>query len=402
MKKYMLKNGATIIFEKNSSESVAVEVMFKVGSNFESREMAGISHFLEHMLFEGTKKRKNSREIANEIEKYGGEFNAYTTGDRTAFFIKIISKKLDVALDILSDMVANPVFDSKVIEKEKMVVLKEINMVTDDPRLHQWVLFQKKLFEKHPARNPTYGSVETVKSFDRNHVAGYYYSHYIPNNMVVSVVGNVINARKKVEEYFGSLKPGKLTRRAVVKEPLQSRIKKFVEKKKVLNSYMVLGYSTVPRTHKDSYVFDVITAILGRGQSGWMFDEIRNKRGLAYQVGVNSERESDYGMFAVYTSLDKSKIEDAKKIILEQFRRLDTVTKQELEEAKTYIEGSHALQMEDNFHNADNLAVWETIKDAKLADLYLSNINKVSLNDVRRVAKEYLNDKYTLVVIEQE
>src|SRR3989338_7384046 len=154
MKKYTLKNGITLIFEKTSSKSVAVEIMFKVGSNFESLKVAGISHFLEHMLFEGTKKRKTSREIANEIEKYGGDFNAYTTGDRTAFFIKIINKRFDVALDILSDMVKNPVFGKKIIEKEKQVILKEINMITDDPRLHQWILFQKTLFERHHAKNP--------------------------------------------------------------------------------------------------------------------------------------------------------------------------------------------------------------------------------------------------------
>ena len=174
MRKYRLKNGITAIFDKNTSKSVAVEVMFRIGSNFESKAMAGISHFLEHMLFEGTKNRKDSREIANEIEKYGGEFNAYTTGDRTSFFIKIINKRFGIALDILSDMVANPVFDKKIIEKEKQVILKEINMVTDDSRLHQWILFQKALFEKHPAKNPTYGTVEAIKGLDRKYVADYY------------------------------------------------------------------------------------------------------------------------------------------------------------------------------------------------------------------------------------
>ena len=402
MRKYRLKNGVTVIFEKNSSKSVAVEVMFKVGSNFESRNMAGISHFLEHMLFEGTKNRKDSREIANEIEKYGGEFNAYTTGDRTAFFIKIINKRFGTALDILSDMVANPVFDQKIIDKEKQVILKEINMVTDDSRLHQWILFQKTLFDKHPAKNPTYGTVETVKSFDRKHVADYYYSHYIPNKMVISVVGNVSNAKEKIEKFFGGLTPRKNIERAKVNEPLQAKIKKFVEKKKTLNSYMVLGYKTVSRLHEDSYVLDVISAILGRGQSGWMFDEIRNKRGLAYQVGVNDENESDYGIFAVYTSLDKRNIEKAKNIILQQFKRLQSLSKNDLEEAKTYIEGSNALDTEDNFSRADNLAVWETIKDAKLADYYLKNTRKVTIDDVKRVAKKYLNDKYAMVVIEQK
>ncbi|MBS3101617.1 insulinase family protein [Candidatus Woesearchaeota archaeon] len=402
MQKYGLRNGITLIFEKNNSKSVALEVMFKVGSNFESKSMAGISHFLEHMLFEGTKSRKDSREIANEIEKYGAEFNAYTTGDRTAFFIKIINKRFDRALDILSDMAANPVFGKKIIEKEKQVILKEINMITDDPRLHQWILFQKTLFERHPAKNPTYGSVEAVKSFDRKHVAGYYFSHYLPNNMIISIVGNVDGAKTKVEKYFGKLKPGKLVRRQPVDEPLQKRIKKLVEKRKTNNSYMALGYKTAPRMHKDSYVFDVIAGILGRGQSGWVFDEIRNKRGLAYQVGVNNESETDYGMFAVYCGLDKKNIEKAKKIILQQFRRLEKLGRNDLEEAKTYIEGSNALETEDNFSRADNLAVWESIKDAKLADSYLKKIRKVTIDDVRRVAKKYLNDRYTMVVIEQK
>jgi len=402
MKKYRLKNGITLIFEKNLSKSVAVEVMFRVGSNFESRKMAGISHFLEHMLFEGTKNRKNSREIANEIEKYGGEFNAYTTGDRTAFFVKIINKRFDKALDVLSDMVANPVFDKKVIEKEKQVILKEINMVTDDSRLHQWVLFQKTLFERHPAKNPTYGTVKAVKSFDRKNVADYYYAHYIPNNMIISVVGNVVKVKEKIVKYFGSLKPGKVIRRGRIMEPTQKKVKKFVEKKKTLNSYMVLGYKTVPRTHKDVYVFDVITAVLGRGQSGWMFDEIRNKRGLAYQVGVNDENESDYGVFAVYTGLDKKNIEKAKEIILQQFRRLEKINEKDLEEAKTFIEGSYILEKEDNFKHADELAVWESIERAELVKSYLKNIRKVRVNDIKRVAKKYLNDKYTLVIIEQK
>ena len=402
MEKHTLENGITIIFEKNSSKSVAIEVMFKVGSNFESAKMAGISHFLEHMLFEGTKKRKDSREIANEIEKYGGEFNAYTTGDRTAFFIKIINKRLDIALDILSDMVANPVFNEKVLDKEKKVVLKEINMVTDDPRMHQWILFQKELFEKHPAKNPTYGTIEAVKSFERNHVSDYYFTHYIPNSMIISVVGNVRDVKEKIKKYFGNLLPKKQFKRAVVNEPLQSKPKTFFEKKKTLNSYIALGYKTVSRMDKESYVFDAIAAILGRGQSGWMFDEIRNKLGLAYQVGVNNESESDYGIFAVYAGLDKKNIKKAREIMLEQFKRLENISENDLEEAKAYIEGKHTIDMEDNFHHADNLAFWESIKDASLAGSYIKNIRKVSLNDIKRVAKKYLNENFTMVVVEQE
>ena len=164
---------------------------------------------------------------------------------------------------------------------------------------------------------------------------------------------------------------------------------------------MVLGYKTVPRLHKDSHVLDVITAILGRGQSGWIFDEIRNKRGLAYQVGVLNEHESDYGFFAVFAGLYKKNIKKAKEITLQQFRKLDKVNKTEVEEAKTYIEGNYTLNMEDNFQSADNLAFWQTIKDARLADNYIKNIKKVKINDIKRVAKRYLNKNYTLVSIEQ-
>ena len=402
MEKFRLKNNITIIFKKTSSKSVAVEVMFKVGSNYESSKIMGISHFLEHMLFEGTKKRNDSRIIANEIEKYGGQFNAYTGEDRTAFFIKIINKRFEIALDILSDIIANPLFDKNKIEKEKQVVLKEINMVTDDPKQHQWVLFQKNLFEKHPAKNPTYGTVKSVKSFSRKIILDYYGKYYTPDNMVISVVGNVSNVKEKIEKYFSGLKPKKVISREKIKEPIQEKIKKFVEKRKIQTSYMVLGFKTVPRMHKDSFALDVIAAILGRPQSGWVFDEIRNKRGLAYQAAVQNELETDYGFFAVFAGLDKKNIEKAIEVILAQFKKLAKISKNELEVAKTYIEGNHTLELEDNFQAADDLAFWEAIKDASLANAFIKNIKKVKVNNVKRVAKKYLTNKYTLVVIEQK
>ncbi|HLG25036.1 MAG TPA: pitrilysin family protein [Candidatus Nanoarchaeia archaeon] len=402
MQKFKLKNGITVIFDKNSSKSVAVEVMVRVGSNNENESQAGLSHFLEHMLFEGTKTRKDSREIANEIEKYGGEFNAYTTGDRTAYFIKIINKQFEKALEILSDMVINSAFDEKIMEKEKQVILKEINMVTDDPRLHQWVLFQKNLFEKHPAKNPTYGTVKAVKGFSRKTLVDYYSEHYVSKNMILSISGNISDAHQKAEKYFGKMRTASVQPRNRMIESPQQKEKKVVEKRKTLNSYLVVGYKTVPRLHKHSYVFDVIHGIIGRGQSGWMFDEIRNKRGLAYQVGIQNEMEIDYGMFAVYCGLDKSKIEKAKEIMMQQFNRLQTISEKDLEEAKNYIEGNFALQTEDNFHRADNVAYWETIKDAALADSYIKNIRRVTTADVKAVAKKYFTGNYTIVVIEQK
>ena len=220
--------------------------------------------------------------------------------------------------------------------------------------------------------------------------------------MVISIVGNVNHVKEKIEKYFDNLKPKKLALRKDIKEPLQKRNKKFVEKRKTVSSYMILGYKSVSRIHKDSYVLDVISAILGKGQSGWIFDEIRNKRGLAYQVGVLNENEGDYGYFAVFAGLDKKNIEKTKGIILQQFRKLNNVGKNDIEEAKSYIEGNHTISMEDNFQKADNIAFWETIKNASLADNYIKNIKRVEINDVKRAARKYLNKNYTLVVIEQK
>ena len=402
MERFQLKNGLTVLFQKNSSDSVALEVMFKVGSNDENPDILGISHFLEHMLFEGTKKRPDSIIISNEIEKYGAEFNAYTSTNRTAFFIKIINKRFDIALDILSDMAANPIFRNDKIKKEKNVILREIDMVTDDPRQHQWILFQKNLFEKHPAKNPTYGTIKTVSALRRKKLLDYYQKYYVPNNMILSIVGNVQGVKEKAENYFGHLKPKNMQKKKEIKEPKQNKIKHFIEKRKIQNSYIVLGYKTVPRLHEDSYALDVISAVLGRGQSGWIFDEIRNKHGLSYQTGVQTENEADHGTFAVYAGLDRKNIEKAKSLVLKQFKRLQKITKTEFNEAKTYIEGHHALQTEDNFHKADDMAFWELIKDAGFAESYIKNIRKVAINDVKKAAKKYLNDNYTFVAIEQK
>ena len=206
MRKKVLGNGLTIIINKRPSQSVSIEAAVKVGSNDETKRIFGISHFIEHMLFEGTKKRPNSIIISNEIEKLGGELNAYTTNERTCFYIKVPKKHFGIALDILSDILQNPLLENKSIEKERKVILKEINMVNDQPRFYQWILFNKTLFQKHPAKNPVYGTIEAVKRITGKELAGYYKKHYLPNNTVISVVGDVSNAENQIAKKFADFK----------------------------------------------------------------------------------------------------------------------------------------------------------------------------------------------------
>ena len=401
MKKYKLPNGMIVLYEKKDTETVTIEIMVKVGSNNETKQIAGISHFVEHMLFEGTKKRTTNQIIANEIERLGGDVNAYTTNERTAYYIKVPKKHYAIALDILSDIIQRSTFDKKFVEKEREIILKEINMVTDQPRFHQWIVFYKTLFKNHPSKNPTYGTKEAVRKMTRDDLISYYNKHYLPNNMIVSVVGNSSDPLPSINKAFGFFQKGMLITATRIREPENSKQMK-IENKKILNSYMVLGYKTAQRVHPDSYVLDVITAIFSRGQSGRIVEEIRTKRGLAYECNVNHEPSTDYGVFAVYLSTDKKNIPVAKKIILQEFRKLRNLTKKDIKDAKGYLEGKTILEEEDTHHVADELNFWELIEDAKLHKEYLKKIRQVTKGDIVRVAKKYLNDKYTMIVLMQK
>ncbi len=400
MKSYTLKNGLKIVLHSKKSNSVVIEVSINVGSNYEEPEQRGISHVIEHMLFEGTLNRTQNQ-IANEIEKLGGEINAATSHDRTYFYIKIPKKHFETGLDVIADMIKNPLFDEKIIEKEKKVVIDEINLVLDEPRYYRWVLFLKKLYKKHPIKNPIYGFKETVKAMTKADLIKFYEKYYAPNNMIVSVVGGV-GSIANVKKAFGDLKRNKEVRIERVNEPRQMTAQKIVEKRKTMQSYVVLGYKTVERIKKDSYVLDVIAAILGRGQSGKLFNEIRTKRGLAYDVGVYHETSKNYGFFGVYVDTNKKNIMTVKKIVSDELEKLKNISDKELKEAKTFIEGKFVLNEEDNRKFADFICFWENIGNVNYLNSYIKNINKVRKSDVSRVVKKYLGKNYTLAVIEQK
>ncbi|MFC1801729.1 M16 family metallopeptidase [Nanoarchaeota archaeon] len=399
MQKFKLKNGLTVIYLEKPSQSVAVEVLVDVGSNNESLEEAGISHFIEHMVFEGTRKRGSSREIANEIEKIGGELNAYTSNERTCYFARVLNKHFDKALDVISDILQNPLFREEDIEKQRKIILKEVGLVTDEPRFFQWILFGKSLFKKHPAKNPTYGTVKTVKSMTKKQILDYYKKYYQPNNMVISVVGKVKGLRKRLENKF-VLDKGKLTKFKSVKEPKQNKIRVLKERRKITNTYVVLGYRTVPRKEKESYALDVIDAILGRGQSGWMFDTIRSQHGLAYEVGTQHVAEKDYGFFGIHLSVDKEKINLVKKLIFEVLERLKKVSDEDLKEAKEFIEGDYLLENEETQKAGDNIVNWEQLTRAEDFFNYVKTIKKVKKNDIKRAVEKYFTKNYCLVIIE--
>ncbi len=397
MQKIVLPNGLRVLYEHKKTNSVVVQVMVNVGSNDEAPEERGIAHFLEHILFEGTKKRPTNELISNEIEKIGGDFNAYTTAEKTCFYVKVLKKHFKLGVDILADIIQNSQFKKEFVMKERNIVLKEIDMINDEPRFYQWLLLQKHLFEKHPSKYPTYGTKQVIRNLNRDKVITFFNKHYVPNNMVVSIVGNIPNWKQEIKKKF-IFQPEKISKRKRVREPKQKRNKLRKEKRDVANTYLVMGFKTVPRNHKDAAVLEVINGILGRGQSGRMFIEIRSKRGLAYDVGTQHVADRSFGYFAVYATIDKKNIKLVDRLITEEINKLYNVTENDLKEAKMFMEGNFLLSIEDTQKLADELLNWEQLGDANQMNAFLKLVKKVTVKDVQRVLKTYFKHHTTTIL----
>ena len=397
MQRCTLKNGMNVLIEKRPTASVALEVQIKVGSINENPQQAGMTHLIEHLLFEGTTTR-TAHDISNAIESVGGEFNAATTHERTFYYIHIPKQYFARAVEIMADVIKNPLFDEKVIKKEKNVVLNEIKVVDDDPKSYQWVLFLKTLFQHNKAGNPVYGNPEVIKQMTRESILSYYHKHYIPQQMTISLVGNVNNPLPLLKKQFAALSPQSKPHDDLGKEPLLTQPRVRTETRDVEHVYNVIGYPGAPKGHKDSYVLDVIRSILGRGQSSRLFDEIRTKRGIAYIVGSLYESSLSFGAFASYVSTTPENHAEARKVLLEAFA-LKNLTQQEVNDAKSYIAGNFLIRNEDNKEHADANAEWSLLK--KRPEGYIRNIKKVTMNDVRRVASTYFHKNYTEVLIQK-
>lgn len=394
--KCILKNGLTVILEKRKSDSASIEVMVKVGSNYENKNISGISHFIEHTVFKGTKTR-SAKDISSSVENVGGMLNAYTSKSRTAFHGKVPKKYFLRLLDIISDIIQNPVFDAEELKKEKNVVISEAKIWQDQPRLNQWLLLEKILWKKHPCKNPIVGTVESIKKIGREDILKYYKKYYVPSNMILSIVGDFDDSIISIiKEKFENFKGPKVTIKNF-KEENQKSDRKISIKKDTSHSYFVMGFLGPNRTEKESYVFDVMQTLLGYGSSSKLFTEIREKRGLCYEIGTTYESENDYGYLAINLSTDIKNIKLGKKLILDEIQKLKNISSEELNKAKESIEGQFLLEYEDTAKLADLICFWEKIKNYELYKDYIKNIKSVSRDDIAKAVDKYF--KYKNVVI---
>jgi len=395
--KYELNNGLTVILEENhSSPVVAVNTWVKVGSACELEGEYGIAHVHEHMLFKGTKNR-GVGEIAKIIESNGGDINAFTSFDETVYFVVIASRFVDTALDVLSDAVGNSLFDQGELDKELEVVLEEIRRGEDSPSRNLSEKLFSTAYEVHPYKRPIIGTSDSVRSFNREKIVNFYKKWYSPENMVLVIVGDfkINEIVPKIEDTFGKLINKETSDCKIHEEPKQNKLKTFIISKDLQEGYFSLAYHIPNATSKDTPVLDVISIILGSGDSSRLYRRIKEEKGLVNNVYSYSFTPKYNGMFVVGGSLNPDKSKDAYIEILKEINNLKTepVSSSELEKAKINIESDSIYTKETVQGQAQKFGFYEV--EAGKHDyekIYLDAVSKVTLEDIVRISNKYFNN----------
>lgn len=403
--KIALNNGLRIItVPMENTQTVTVIVMVGVGSRYETEKQAGISHFLEHMFFKGTEKRPSFHDISSEIDAVGGEFNAFTSKDKTGYYAKVDAKHSHIALDVISDIFLNSKLEEKEIEKEKGTIVQEINMYEDTPRARVSDVFENLLYKKSSLGRETIGYKKTVQGFKRTDFLCYKNSYYVSSGTVICIAGNFDEAKtiKNIKNAFSKIgrrkKPAFQRARENQNKPQVS-----VKFKKTDQTHFILGSRAYHQEHKDRFALGLLAVILGGNTSSRLFVEIREKRGLAYGVHTGIEAYADCGYLATQTGVDHGKLEETIKIILEEYKKIASqkISGKELKKAKDYIEGANIM----SFESSDEVAMFyidQEVRKKKIMTMpeIFAEIDKVAADDISRVAKDiFVNRKLNLAII---
>lgn len=394
---YTLKNGLqVIIVPVQEVESATTMVMVGAGSRYEEKTNNGISHFLEHMAFKGTKKRPTALEIASLIDGIGAESNAFTGKEYTGYYIKSSSEHIELSLDILSDMLKNLLLDKNEIDRERGVILEELNLYEDTPARKIGDIFENLLYGDTPMGWDVGGEKDIIKKITRENFLSYMKKFYSASNMVVVVAGKVDmqKTKKIIEEYFIPLSSYTIEGFSKVTDH-QTKPAVFIKHKKTEQTHFALGVRTVGLPHeKDRYSLSVLSAILGGGMSSRLFSEIREKRGLAYYVRSFSESYIDCGYLASFAGVDSKRVDEAIQVVVEEYHKVaqkKEIQGEEVKKAKEYLKGHFILDLEDTRSVATYYAS-QLILEKKLENPteVIAKIEAVTPEQVASVAKKYL------------
>jgi predicted Zn-dependent peptidase len=397
-----LGNGIRLITETMPHvRSVAVGVWMGTGSRQEVSEENGISHFIEHMVFKGTTSR-SAEDIARAVDSIGGHLDAFTAKEMVSFNAKVLGEHVPRVLDILSDLVLHPLFDERDIENEKGVVLEELKMEADSPEYLVHEVFSGSFWKDHPLGKPILGTRETVKRLSKEKIEGYYRKFYVPSNITVTAAGNLQHAQllRLVGERFEGMAPnGSVPASPVPSTHARLNLR---HKKSLEQVHLTMGVPGYPMPDEKRYAYSVLNTVLGGGMSSRLFQNIREKRGLAYAVFSEITAYRDTGCLSVYAGTSSESTREVIRLILEEFSRLkqEPVPEEELRRAKDNLTGSLLLGLESTPSRMANLArQFLYFGRFFTMDELGARIEQVTADEVQRTAQEFFDQKHVALAV---
>lgn len=400
IRRQKLSNGLTVITEQMQHiRSASIGIWLQTGSRDEDQEWNGISHFIEHMVFKGTKHR-SAEEIARQVDSIGGNMDAFTAKECICFNVKVLDEHVPTALDILSDLVLNPVFDVADIARERGVIMEEIKMDEDNPDYLVHEIFTQNFWKGHPLGRPILGTKETVKRFERDSVLDAYAHRFAPGNIIVSAAGNLDHDQfvELVKTQFEQMKP---MSNGFHSQPPKTFSRIILRNKKALEQVQLcIGVPAHPIAHEKRHAGYILNTVLGGGMSSRLFQNIRERQGLAYSIYSDLNPYRDTGCLAVYAGTSLTSAAKVVQSVVEEFRKLksDPVPEEELRRAKAQLKGSLMLSLESSTSRMSNLARQEMYFD-RFYDLdeLIARIEAVTVEDLTGLANEFFKPESVAV-----
>ncbi len=397
--KKILKNGLRIItIPMRDNPTVTVLVMVEAGSKYETKRISGLSHFLEHMCFKGTTRRPKAIDISRELDSIGAQYNAFTGQEYTGYYAKSDAQHLSKVLDVVSDMYLNPVFNKDEIEKEKGVICEEINMYEDQPMRHVQDLWMKLLYGDQPAGWNIAGTKEIVRSLSRNDFVEYRKEHYVAEATSVVVAGHFGEPHtvKEIEEKFAPVHVGKKEGKQKTKDT-QSAPEVLLQFKETDQTHLVLGVRTFDAYAKENEVVRLLTGVLSGGMSSRLFQKLRDEMGVCYYVRAENDAYTDHGALEVSLGADSTRVKEALRAVLLEFRRLkeERVSEEELRKVKDCLVGNFRLSLESSDSLAEYYGSQEILrKPMKMPGDIVSEIEAVTSADIADIARKIFVTKH--------
>jgi len=399
----VLDNGLRVLTaDLPYAQSVSVLITLAAGSRYETAESSGIAHFSEHMFFKGTERRPSARDIAGEIDAIGGEFNAFTGKESTTYYVKCAAESRDVALDVLVDMLRHSRFDAEEIEREKGVIVEEMNMYFDTPRDLIGGVYEQLLYGDQPLGRDIIGTKETVRGATRETFLDYLGRWYKPSRMVLGVAGRIGDGLlEKAQELLGDLPDEPTGEPEPVAPYANGRVRVF--EKASDQAHVCLGVHSLPLDDPDRYALSLLATALGGGMSSRLFTEVRERRGLAYYVHGVNHSYTDAGTLYAQAGVDIARIDDAVATIAGELRKIaaEPIPTDELEKARSFAKGRFVLQLETP-QGLMMFGLRREVLEKRLPDPseVLAGLDAVTGEDVSRVARELIaDDRFRLAVI---